>query len=201
MQCVTYSKRLNQARKQGGAGERSIPSKNFPSLEKCAGHSLKLLDKIQQLWAPIRKLFAPSGVPSWLQAYTEFSKYREKRFGHPYPYPVPFESSLWISYTVANSLPAKYPTGKPDRVILFCEWPRDYRIEGFTIRSYPVFEKWYPCPIWILFWLKPYYPYPKAIRKCIVMHNMHFSCCVYFASSWTRLVEVVKWQVWNACPA
>jgi len=25
--------------------------------------------------------------------------------------------------------------------------------------------------------LKPYYPYPKTIRKCIVMHNIHF-CAV-----------------------
>jgi len=29
----------------------------------------------------------------------------------------------------------------------------------------------------ILFWLKPYYLYPKTIRKCTVMHNIHF-CAV-----------------------
>jgi len=28
-----------------------------------------------------------------------------------------------------------------------------------------------------------------------------FLCCVYFAFSWTRLVEAVTWQVWSACPA
>jgi len=33
-----------------------------PFLEKCVGHSLKI-------WAPPRKLFAPSGVPSWLRAW------------------------------------------------------------------------------------------------------------------------------------
>jgi len=37
---------------------------------------------------------------------------------------------------------------------------------GFFL-SYPVFEKWYPYAIRILFWLKSYYPYPKTIRKCI----------------------------------
>jgi len=30
-------------------------------VEKCVGHSLKI-------WAPPRKLFAPSDVPSWLRA-------------------------------------------------------------------------------------------------------------------------------------
>jgi len=33
-----------------------------PSLEKCVGHSLKI-------WPPLRKLFAPPGVISWLPAY------------------------------------------------------------------------------------------------------------------------------------
>jgi len=47
----------------------------------------------------------------------------------------------------------------------------------FTIRSYLILEKWHPYPIGILFWLKPYYPYPKTFRKCIMMHNIHF-CAV-----------------------
>ena len=53
-----------QARNQGGArGGR--PIKNIsPPLEKCVGHRLKLLDIVQKIWAPPRKLFAPPGVPS-----------------------------------------------------------------------------------------------------------------------------------------
>jgi len=47
----------------------------------------------------------------------------------------------------------------------------------FTIRSFPVYEKRYPYPIRILYWLKSYYPFPKTIRKCIAMHNIHF-CAV-----------------------
>jgi len=42
------------------------------SLEKCVGHSLKLLDTGQKIWAPLRKHFSPPGVPSWLQAWIEF---------------------------------------------------------------------------------------------------------------------------------
>jgi len=38
-------------------------------MEKCAGYSLKLLDVVQKNWAPLRKLFAPPGVPSWLRAW------------------------------------------------------------------------------------------------------------------------------------
>jgi len=67
-------------------------------------------------------------------------------------------------------------------------------------------------PIRILFWLKSYYPYPKTIRKCIVVHNIYFVLCLfclvrqnncwsYFTFSWTQLVEAVTWQVWNAYPA
>ena len=39
-----------------------------PPLEKCVGHRLKLLDIVQKIWAPLGKLFAPPGVPSWLRA-------------------------------------------------------------------------------------------------------------------------------------
>jgi len=46
-----------------------FPPQNSPSLEKFVGRSLKLL----VIWAPLIKLFAPSGVPSllraWLYAY------------------------------------------------------------------------------------------------------------------------------------
>jgi len=31
----------------------------FAPLEKCTGHNLKLLDIVQKIWAPLRKLFQP----------------------------------------------------------------------------------------------------------------------------------------------
>jgi len=37
-------------------------------MEKCIGHRLKLLGIVQQIWAALRKLFAPPGDPSWLRA-------------------------------------------------------------------------------------------------------------------------------------
>jgi len=40
----------------------------FSSLGKCVGYSLELLDIILKIWAPLRKLFAPPNVPSWLRA-------------------------------------------------------------------------------------------------------------------------------------
>jgi len=53
-----------------GAGRRGeAPLENFsPPLEKCVG-SLKLLDIVQNIWAPLGKLFAPPGVASWLRAW------------------------------------------------------------------------------------------------------------------------------------
>jgi len=43
-------------------GRSEANTKNvFVPVEKCVGHSLKI-------WAPPRKLFAPSDVPSWLRA-------------------------------------------------------------------------------------------------------------------------------------
>jgi len=44
-----------------------------PPLEKCVGYSLKILDIVQKMWAPSRKLFAPPGSPSWLRAWLELS--------------------------------------------------------------------------------------------------------------------------------
>ena len=56
-----------QTHNQGGA---KPPLEHFsPPLEKCVGYSLKLLDIVQKIWAPLRKLFAPPGVPSWLRAW------------------------------------------------------------------------------------------------------------------------------------
>jgi len=45
-------------------GEKPSLEKFFPSLEKCVVHGLKLLDIVQKIWALLRKLFAPPGVPS-----------------------------------------------------------------------------------------------------------------------------------------
>jgi len=36
--------------------------------EKCVRHRSKLLNIVQKIWAPLGKLFAPPGVPSWLWA-------------------------------------------------------------------------------------------------------------------------------------
>jgi len=49
-----------QARDHGGANP---PAKVFSHLEKCVGRSLKLLNIIEKVWAPIRKLFAPPWCP------------------------------------------------------------------------------------------------------------------------------------------
>jgi len=38
-------------------------------LEKCIGYRLKSLDIVQKIWAPLRKLFALPGDPSWLRAW------------------------------------------------------------------------------------------------------------------------------------
>jgi len=43
--------------------------KNLPPLEKCVGYSLKILAIVQKFLAPLRKHFAPPGVPSWLRAW------------------------------------------------------------------------------------------------------------------------------------
>jgi len=48
-------------------GDEDPQEKSFPPLETCVGHSLKLLDIVQKIWDPVRKLFAPPGVPSWLR--------------------------------------------------------------------------------------------------------------------------------------
>jgi len=54
-----------QARNQGG---EALLENFLRPLEKCVGHSLKLLEIVQKFWAPLRKLFAPPVVPSWLRA-------------------------------------------------------------------------------------------------------------------------------------
>jgi len=55
-----------QACNQESAGGRIPPSKFLPTLENRVGHKLKLLYTVQKIWAPLRKLFAPPGVISWL---------------------------------------------------------------------------------------------------------------------------------------
>jgi len=48
----------------GTRGVKPPPLENFlPLLKKCIGYSLKILDIFQKIWAPLRKLFVPPGVP------------------------------------------------------------------------------------------------------------------------------------------
>ena len=49
-------------------GVEAPSTKFFAPLEKCVGDNLKILDIVQKIWAPLGKLFAPLGVPSWLRA-------------------------------------------------------------------------------------------------------------------------------------
>jgi len=70
------NKGCDQARNQGGQN----PLENFsPPLEKCVGHSFKILDIVQKIWASLGKLFAPPGVPRWLRAWLRFRKGSENR--------------------------------------------------------------------------------------------------------------------------
>jgi len=51
---------------RGGSGWKNPPLENFSALlEKCVGKSLKLLDIVQKIWVPLRKLFTSPSVPSW----------------------------------------------------------------------------------------------------------------------------------------
>jgi len=50
-------------------GEKPLLENLSSPLEKCVGHSLKLLDTVQKIWDPLRKLFAPPVLPSWLRAW------------------------------------------------------------------------------------------------------------------------------------
>jgi len=50
-----------------------------PPLEKCVGHNLKTLDIVQKFWAPLGKLFAPPGVPSWLRAWGEVIRRKQAK--------------------------------------------------------------------------------------------------------------------------
>ena len=45
-----------------------------PQLEKCVGDRLKLSHIVQKIWAPLRKLFLPPGVPSWLRTWSSHVK-------------------------------------------------------------------------------------------------------------------------------
>ena len=63
-----------KARNQGG---RIPPRKIFAPLEKCVGHSLKILDIVQKISAPLGNHFVPPGAPSWLRACC--SRWRSSR--------------------------------------------------------------------------------------------------------------------------
>jgi len=55
-----------QDRNQRGGGPTR---KFFAPAGKCVGRSLKILNIVQKIWAPLGKLFAPPGVPSWLRCW------------------------------------------------------------------------------------------------------------------------------------
>jgi len=65
---LVFEKRNSNETRPVTMGCESAPRKLFALLEKCLGHSLKLLDSVQKIWAPLEKHFAPPGVPSWLWA-------------------------------------------------------------------------------------------------------------------------------------
>jgi len=50
-------------------GAKPSLEKFSPPLEKCVGHNFRPLDTVQKFWAPLRKLFAPPGVISWLRTW------------------------------------------------------------------------------------------------------------------------------------
>jgi len=47
----------------GRRGAKPLLEKFSPPLEKCVGHSLKLLETAKKIRAPLRKLFAPPWCP------------------------------------------------------------------------------------------------------------------------------------------
>jgi len=57
-----------RAAPRGRRGDESPPRKFLTPLEKCVARNLKQLDTIQNIWALLRKVFAPPGVISWLRA-------------------------------------------------------------------------------------------------------------------------------------
>jgi len=63
-----------QARNQGGAW-RQRPLRNiFAPLGKMYWTSFKIIGHISKNLAPLRKLFAPPGVPSWLRIWRDLSQ-------------------------------------------------------------------------------------------------------------------------------
>ena len=60
--------------------ESKAPLENLSSpLEKYVIHSLKVVNIVHKIWATLRKLFTPSGVPSWLRAcYQQHKKESDK---------------------------------------------------------------------------------------------------------------------------
>jgi len=67
----TYFETIGHSPVTTGERGRSLLCKHFLPLEKSVGHSWKLLDIVWKIWAPLRKLFATPGVPSWLRAWAK----------------------------------------------------------------------------------------------------------------------------------
>ena len=72
---ITHKLMLSATRPvtRGSARWANPPRKFFSPLEKCFGYSLKILAVVQKIRAPLRELFAPPGVPSWLRACLQHS--------------------------------------------------------------------------------------------------------------------------------
>ena len=59
---------------------REAPLEKFSlPLQKCVGHSLKILEIVWKIWALLGKLFAHPGVPSWLRACLKVRSVRSSK--------------------------------------------------------------------------------------------------------------------------
>jgi len=66
--CWTYFKTIGHRPVTRGKGAKPPLQIFLPPLKKSVRHSWKLLDIVWKIWAPLRKLFATPGVPTWLRA-------------------------------------------------------------------------------------------------------------------------------------
>jgi len=69
--CWTYFKTIGHRPVTTGSGAKPPLQTFSPPMENYVGHSWKLLDIVWKIWVPLRKLFAPPGVQSWLRAWAK----------------------------------------------------------------------------------------------------------------------------------
>jgi len=86
---------------------------------------LKLLDIVQKIWAPLRKLFAPPGVPSWLRACLTLGRlfsYSTVHLSTDNFSFLPTEKVLWhlLFFCFFNSSPNETKYDKHRSAILCC---------------------------------------------------------------------------------